>query len=385
MGAFMEASGIDLRTSRQIAVMRVLCIFFMMSVHVNPGFDAAAHSGAMRIVGLLEVDVLGRASVAALSLVSGFLLAFTIERRNLRTLLTSRAQTLYLPMAVWNAIFLSLSFAAFAFWGVRTTAYAAAQGLDGLEILVQRVLFLHGAPASTALGFLRDLAISSALLALAMRVPRLDLRWLLPVLLVGALFDAFEPVVYRPNILLFMTFGALLWRSRGQLEFPARWRPVVLAALALICLETVHPVLGLNGLEGPAREAANLFKRVILTCATLDLCLWLAGLEVGRRLARMGDDVYFAYLSHTTLISIGWVGWRNWMGDERSPAYVLFFIGAPLAVLAFARLARPVLEQLPPALQTILRGKVRGRALLRPHQAAAAASIRRARSSSARR
>ena len=42
--AHPEGGGpIGAETSRQIVVARVLCIFFMMSVHVSPGFDASLY------------------------------------------------------------------------------------------------------------------------------------------------------------------------------------------------------------------------------------------------------------------------------------------------------------------------------------------------------
>lgn len=71
-------------TSRQIVAARVICIFFMLSVNVSPGFDAATYGpgDAMHWIGALWVDVPGRSSVPALSIVSGFLMSAQVGRRS---------------------------------------------------------------------------------------------------------------------------------------------------------------------------------------------------------------------------------------------------------------------------------------------------------------
>lgn len=355
----MRAAGIDTSTSAQIAVVRVICIFFMMSVHVNPGFRAWQHDGLMQLVGMIEVDLLGRASVSTLGLVSGFLLAATAGRRSYGTLVRDRLRTLWAPMAFWNAVALGLAFLAFALFGLRTAVHEAARDLEPMRLLLERILFVHGAPATTALGFLRDLAVSSILLGLLLRIPRLDLRLLLPALLAADLLDALEPVIYRPSIPLFMLVGAILWRRRGDLHVPPRWRPAILALLAAVCVAMWLNVGNGLGLRGPWAEAFDLLKRTVLTLCVLDLGGALAGTRVGERIGALGDDTYLAYLSHTVLISALWMVWKAEIGDHRDPAYILFFLAAPALALLAARAVRGPLGALPAWAQILVRGKVR--------------------------
>ena len=86
--------------STQIRNSRVPCIFFMMSVHVNPGLHTASviSTGSFAGLGAIWVDLLGRASVAALSFISGYLLIRTASGRTLTTVARRRFQTLIIPM-----------------------------------------------------------------------------------------------------------------------------------------------------------------------------------------------------------------------------------------------------------------------------------------------
>lgn len=336
---------IDPRTSQQIAILRPICIFFMMSVHINPGWSVAAHDGAMRFIGLIEVEVLGRASVSALSLISGYLLAMVAERQGLRRQIAARVKTLYVPMLTWNAIFLMMGLGAFYVAGIATTTGAANAGAPLHVLVLKRVMFLYGEPASLALGFLRDLAVSSALLALAVRHVRL--LWLLPVVLALTLAEATAPIIYRPSILLFMTAGAVLWQKGRSLTPPAWTFP--LAFLTLWAILTGE----ISG-DAPAGEAAILIKRLVLTVVVLALASAIVGSRTGRWLAHVSDGVYLAFLSHTTVMSALWAILPI---DVRSGAYLVWFLTAPLLCLTLALLAGPLISQLPAPAQVALRGK----------------------------
>ena len=173
----IAAAPLSPHTSAQIAILRPICIFFMLYVHVNPGFDSAIHSGATLYFGVLVVDILGRTSVAALCLVSGFLLAYGATRKDSGTLIRSRIRTLYLPMLVWSAIYMSMVLAGSALLGYESSASRALGGLPVSRLVLEKLMFLYGTPASQALGFLRDLTASSILVILLMRFPGTAVIW----------------------------------------------------------------------------------------------------------------------------------------------------------------------------------------------------------------
>ncbi|PYE85459.1 acyltransferase [Pseudoroseicyclus aestuarii] len=309
---------IDVDMSRQISVLRPICIFFMMTVHVNPGFSGQPHDWPMVLIGTLEVNILGRSSVAALSFISGLLLAMTAERSTLGDQMLRRLQTVYLPMVFWASLFAALCLLP-ALLGAPTSASRTLQGQGPALILIEGILNLFGEPVSPALGYLRDLAAASVITALILRVPRLNPGWLLPVILGLALFDLLEPLVLRPSILLFMVAGAAFYRTGLPLRVP-RWAAMAGAALVL-----------------------------------------LAHRDIGSRIAQLGEVTYLTFLSHTIVISMLWMVWKGVFGAQTTGLYIVFFLGAPLVAFSVAKLAYGAIDALPPALQTAMRGKVRRR------------------------
>src|SRR5262245_14565639 len=91
--------------SPSIRICRVLCIFFMCYVHVNPGLDAFDVSGALAQMKFVLGDVLGRASVPALSFIAGYLGVAALARRGICTsYIRERWRRLMIPMICWNGI-----------------------------------------------------------------------------------------------------------------------------------------------------------------------------------------------------------------------------------------------------------------------------------------
>lgn len=92
----------------QIELTRVTCILLMMSVHVNPGElnPSFVNDGPAAWLGWLMIDVLGRASVAGLSFISGYLLFRSIDRP-LATIASGKFRSIIVPMLFWNALFVA--------------------------------------------------------------------------------------------------------------------------------------------------------------------------------------------------------------------------------------------------------------------------------------
>ena len=84
------------KVSAAIRVLRVLCIFFMMSVHLVPGASGVSFvtGGAGRAIGEIWLGFLGRASVATLSLVSGFLLVSSFEKHGVLRIARDRGRVI---------------------------------------------------------------------------------------------------------------------------------------------------------------------------------------------------------------------------------------------------------------------------------------------------
>ena len=139
--------------------------------------------------------------------------------------------------------------------------------------------------------------------ALILRVPRLNLGWLLPVILGLALFDLLEPLVLRPSILLFMVAGAAFYRTGMPLRVP-RW--AAMAGAALVLLAYLMELEVVPGDEMLQTAFGNILLRCILALVAISLAGWLAHRDIGSRIAQLGEVTYLTFLSHTIVISMLW-------------------------------------------------------------------------------
>lgn len=343
----------------QIRLARVICIFFMMSVHVPPGLEQASAitTGDFALLGRIWGDILGRASVASLSFISGYLFWRTMRQARLAEVVRRKFRTLILPMLTWNVIFVAVYVAGTLASGgtpaPERNPFAA--GADPVAALTG----LTGPTANQALFFLRDLFVALVLL-------RLLAPWLarapLPILAAIAgitLFDLVEPVIFRPSILFFTAAGAVAAQRIDRLSALCRPRLVLPAGIALLLAFGLVRLSA--GALGPAgAEAVNLLGRSLLVLAILPVSLWLTRTRVGEALARLEPRIFETYLLHVPLIGGLWVFWSTAVGGARNDLYTLFFLASPLFALLVAQVTSAATDRLPAAAQLALRGKARG-------------------------
>lgn len=347
--------------STQIRICRILCIFFMMSVHVNPGLSnpSLVSTGSLALVGAVWGDFLGRASVAALSFISGYLLIRTASEKSLAVVARRRFQTLIVPMLTWNLIFCLLQVGKALLLHKPDESVLFQPGTD----LVAALTGLTGPTANLSLFFLRDLFVSALLVQLLR--PALA-AWPLAVVAaaaVVAVFDLAAPLVFRPSILFFVAAGAA-WAMRG--ETLAGWLTpravavavaVILAGVAGMAL-LVRMVPADAGLA-PVVALQDLLRRALLVVLVLGVSAALTGTRAGGRLVPLERRIFETYLLHVPLIGMLWVPWTRLVGGPQDPSYLLFFLLAPVVAIAGGFALGALCDRLPPPLQTLLRGKVR--------------------------
>lgn len=363
-------------TSRQIVAARVICIFFMLSVHVSPGYTAAAYGpgDAMHWIGALWVDVLGRSSVPALSIVSGFLMSAQAGRRSFGQTALDRFGTLILPMLFWTAVLATLVLAGYEIMGARTDAYQRFFEGGLQPLIAQHMLFLHGQPANAPLAFLRDLFVAG-LIVVALQ--RLMGRWVvlaLPLSILVWQTTGYGEVILRPMILPFVLAGVVLQRAWGHLTPGRGLRLAVRVAMLGVVLH--HWTGWLAPLEAMVPPDAWLIAfRCIVSAFALDMALVLSRGRLFPVLQRWEPVVYLAYLSHSVVISSLWQVLDPVVGGPQGRAYPLFFLAAPVIALLAARGLARVLEWAPPWVRMAVSGKTTprrlrplaaGRAYLRP-------------------
>ncbi len=351
------------RESSMINSLRVFCIFFMIYAHADLGKGGEAgtilQSDSLAWVSVIWVDLLSRASVAALSFVSGFLIVRSLDRGRPGRFIRGRAQVLVVPMIFWNCVFIVLAVLAHLA-GVESSAGGVWQPEDPMS-MVNAVTGLAGPMVAPSLGFLRDLFVTSAIIALAWPWIRPVLPAVIAVVLAAALFDALEPVVFRPSIPFFMLAGAYA-RSRGwrltHLASPRLALPVAAASAVLVL------ALGLHGLQNPQlAEASNLAKRAGLIALVLCLAAQLADTRAQAFCDRLAPVSYLAYLSHVRVLSVLFFLLAI---DPGSSAFLAFFFLAPVIGFAAALVMTQILAVLPPWVARFVQGKAPRRRTPRP-------------------
>lgn len=346
--------------AQQIEICRVICIFLMMYVHVPPGIGvehSAMETSWIAPIGLFVGDVLSRASVAALSFISGYLLWSYNRDKAFLELIASKLRTLILPMTIWGAIFLLLAFVKANITG-EPYKYAAISDPIGL---INDIIGLTQPTANLPLFFIRDLFVSLLLIRLVapfLRGPT-GLAVLAVVLLVN-LFGDPAPLVIRANILLFATAGAV-WAA-NSLRLSDAARPAV--AIPVVVMAGVGAWLLYGGPEGQAAGAhGNGLERLSLTFAVIFVAHLLLSTAVGQHLAALGKHMFLTYLMHMPLLAIFWFLWQRLVGGSMDVSYILFFFGCPIVAMGLGILFGQLADHLPAWMQTGLRGKVRQRSV----------------------
>ncbi|BAM03613.1 acyltransferase family protein [Phycisphaera mikurensis] len=349
-------------TSRQIVVCRVVCIFFMMSVHVRPYFDASAWdvTDAMHWVGILWVDVLGRASVPALSLISGFLIAMRFGRDTAGGFVWKRFKVLCLPMLAWNLVFQGLLLLPWLLTGRPSGTHDLFFGGSAVAAVFEHLLFLYGHPTNVTLSFLRDLFVSSLIAWCALRFGS---RGVLIAFVLSLLLwqtDFYGEAVLRTSIPSFVLAGVLVQRHVGHLN-----PPVAAAATAYASLALVTALLWAG--QGERLEDMlpgslwSMTFRGLATLCVLDAAFRLASGGGFGVLKRWEPAAYLAYLSHSVVILFGWGFFERVVGDTGGALYVAFFLAMPAFCFVAALAAIPLLDRMPAWLQVLARGKSRRR------------------------
>lgn len=301
--------------SDQIRLCRILCIFFMMYVHFgakihDPSFShAALYADAVFVLR----DFIGRASVAVLSLISGYLLAHACQKMRPGPIIASKFRRIYVPMVLWNAVFLGLvwlrlriSGDAGAYWTYFDGGIWAFPVVDGL-------LNLTGTYAKHPLFFLRELFVAIVVIVALRRVILSWFAVLGPLYLILITQVSLEPVIVRGTVLFFAASGFVL-AHRG-ISIARLSRPQLALPVALVAGVLFFALAGGEYVFTP-NTPENILRRVFLIALTLWLTHRLIRLAPVRRLLFLEKYLFLAYLSHFVLFQVlyavaGRIGYTN--------------------------------------------------------------------------
>lgn len=352
------------RVSSAIAISRVLCIFLVIYVHVNPGIaDTDPQAYGIRAFDWARytlVNSLGRVSVGLLSVVSGYLAVGALSRAGYGGLLAKRVRTLIIPMVLWSALFLLLALA-----GDRLRPGSAANLLGGPlspGSLPDLLLGLTRSPANAPLNFLRDIFVCTLLAPLLLAA--LKRHWALMAGLTLVIYAVawFTPLLLTPNLIPLFAIGLYLGQCRRVPAIPAwlAWAcwGLVIGIGAWVAARELHMIAQPNAADAFAVEAGRTAIRLPAAMALWAAAHWLAGRADTHALVRLEPYIFTAFCSHVIVLTLVWFVWEKALGGYYAAAYPVFFLLGPaiaiVAAMVFARLASAIA---PPAFALLNGGR----------------------------
>lgn len=346
----------DKTESRMIDILRVLCITWMMWVHLSPGesIPSVVNGGSYDLLGDVLINVFGRISVAALSFVSGYLFWSTGIHKGLRDVMRRLVFAIYAPMLFWSAIFILLAVAKVRFLG-QPSAGLADVGPGWIDVLSAWSGIL-GPTANQSLFFVRDLIVSTFLLRAFAPVMRQLPMLVVAVALYLAVFRLAEPVLFRPSIFLFVVLGATAARSGVtllRLSQPDIFLPagLLLTLLAYLASRLFWSAPDYQTIADTLRRAGLAF--LIFGFAGAIQRVW-----PNANFARISRHSFLAYLTHAITAGVVWSVWTRLVGGAGDASYLLYFIFTPAFAYFVAVRLGILLDRCPPVLQVLVRGRV---------------------------
>ncbi|MDO5632960.1 MAG: acyltransferase [Paracoccus sp. (in: a-proteobacteria)] len=331
-------------------IARVLCIVFMMTTHIWPGWGrllAADHGTVWNIFTLIIVDYLGRASVPFLSLVSGILFVYTFRRKNsVARVLADKFMTLILPMALWSIPALLLLAAKYHLKGTDLVDWP-----NGLLAWTSQFLSIHGAPANGPLHFLREIFLcclyATAVLLLLGKSRLAGVT--LAVVIVAIEMQPQLGVLFRWYVAAFFLGGVML-AAFGRANWTPGWGLIVALLAADVLLRTGI----IAGIPEIARNNQEILHRLALSMLAWRFCASLANgwPRVASSLKSFEPYVFVIFCSHMLTITIfaGVAMAMAW--HESQPLYPLMFAAQLVACIVVGIVLTKLLQPFP-----VLRGK----------------------------
>lgn len=320
------------RRSDAIAIARVICIMGVVYVHAWTGANGEAleqlRGTAQENLRWTLMEVFGRSAVPLLGLISGWLMAGSKRTRDWRSHVGRKAQTILLPMILWNIIGIVLIFGAVRLFGL------AAPVPQSVWWTIDEILIITRNPdINVQMPFLRDLFLCMLVAPLLVRLP------IRAVAIVAALAAAAQiaglgpPVLMRASILFFFCLGMIVRRTEtaeriAALPWAAAVGPFVLLMAAQLYRE-------MNGAAWDPNiiRALDLSVRVAAAVAFWRIAWALAGSPARATLLKVEPFVFLLFCVHLILIWIGGPLLGHVFGRVGSPLFPIYLLLQPLIVL----------------------------------------------------
>lgn len=310
--------------SEAIRIARVVCIFFMMSVHVWPGASLILAANAPAFLSAsyeFVINYLGRGSVSLLSVVSGYLFAVSLKNRSPdpARILRRKFETLIIPMIVWSLALL-----------VMKLGYAAAVGAPhtlatSANEWINLFLALTAPPANAPLAFLRDIFACVALCLIVYPVFRKS-RVVALAALAAINFADFAlggVLLLRPAILTFYGLGIVV-AVAGVNPLASRW-PLTLVLLAV---DGLVRSTWASGIAADFGVLLNIGHRLAIALLMWALSLWIVAHARGLKalILTIEPSIFVIFCSHMLTIGLAGRALSALGTGPDQPVYALFIL-----------------------------------------------------------
>ena len=337
-------------TSIQIQYCRILCIYFMIVVHIPPWLEHAHIPSFFEPIKIFYYDIFGRSSVTAFSCISGFLIYFTIIKRDWLNVIVSRCKSIVVPMAFWNSV--TIFFALIILYTLGKPLPASNLVIESsyFEVVVNGIFSLNNKPAAGSLAFLRDLFVCVLLsFPLAALIKRFSWLVLVAAVIVH-LTISFQPLVFRGTILVAFITGLTVAYSIGHLKISFFLRLLYVLGLIVVFL--------IEFSNASQFYLYNEFKRLTLSLFLIDLSYVLTKFRKFKWLLWLAPSTFLVYLTHELVFMMLWGGWVLVFGNEITPQYLAFFFFIPVLWFLLIAITLPLISYFPAFLQVLIKGKV---------------------------
>ncbi|WP_417585040.1 acyltransferase family protein [Nitrincola sp.] len=346
------------QVSNTIKICRLLCIFFMTYVHVNPGPDSWGSEAPQHLqwIGLIMSDVLGRASVPALSLIGGFLAVSAIRKRpHWLTYTKERFLTLIVPAVSWNIIILVVSLGILFTTQSETAVIREFRSVESYSpwFILDKLTGYNYGSITMAFNFLRDIFVCSLILPVLIPLIKRTGIITLIIIWVAGITIGFSPFIFRPHILMFFSFGIFLYI---QFEESATIKNILLKSLSAIAISLI--VTYIISLFWPRNiELHSTVLRIIVVISIISFCYLIKKTKLSKMIISIEPISFLLFLSHQTVMLVLWGAWQVFFGKEITDSYTFFYMLSPIFTVTIVLFLYKITQHTPKQLNIAIKGK----------------------------
>jgi succinoglycan biosynthesis protein ExoH len=344
----------DANVSARINLLRLMLICGIVLVHVPYGPETAPFNGDNGIADWLRVflgESLFRVGVPCLSAISGYLLLRKgLENFSYGRVLERKAQSVFLPLIVWNLSFLLLVYLMQS-RGI-AEGYLPDVRHPGLAEFLNLVFALNDQPINLPLYFLRDLFVCILLSpVLALLVKRYPLSTL-TVLLVLTVLPVDIPILLRKSILLSFAIGMAFAIHKVDIrKLDPYAAPVAIVFLAASA--GLATALYQYGPHYPAwLQGIRNFFILLGIPGFWALSALVIRSKIGRKLSNTGGLSFWIFCTHYPVLLLLWMVWNR----VNFSHYLVFYAGALVVAAALLLLSNGIARRMFPSAYNLLVG-----------------------------